>query len=138
MPGDLTHQRTAQALALIIIADDDGYLGGSGVGGHQFCERNRLLRAVPAHHGEQCNGTRRAGASAPPRIALRRPPSAGDGLRRAASEGDPRADAVLRTAAALLEQQANMITDRGRRRMFREQVAAHRAIEEAMAAKAAA
>jgi tetratricopeptide (TPR) repeat protein len=51
--------------------------------------------------------------------------------------GDPRADTVLRSAAALLEQQADAIADRARRRMFREQVTAHRAILEAMAAQAA-
>ncbi|HJZ46201.1 MAG TPA: hypothetical protein VKE41_03510, partial [Roseiflexaceae bacterium] len=54
------------------------------------------------------------------------------------ARGDPRADEVLRSAAALLEQQADMISDRGRRRMFREQVAAHHAILETLAAEAAA
>jgi hypothetical protein len=51
--------------------------------------------------------------------------------------GDARADEVLRAAATLLDQQADAITDRARRRMFREQVAAHRSILEAAAAKAA-
>jgi hypothetical protein len=40
---------------------------------------------------------------------------------------------VLRSAAALLEQQASAITDGKQRRMFREDVAAHRAILEAVA-----
>jgi hypothetical protein len=51
------------------------------------------------------------------------------------ASGDPRADQVLRAAAALLDQHADAITDQALRRMFREQVAAHRAILEAMAAK---
>jgi predicted ATPase/DNA-binding SARP family transcriptional activator len=53
------------------------------------------------------------------------------------ASGDPHADEVLRAAAALLDQHADAITDQALRRMFREQVAAHRAILEAMAAKAA-
>jgi tetratricopeptide (TPR) repeat protein len=50
---------------------------------------------------------------------------------------DVRADGLLHAAAALLEKQADAITDHARRRMFREQVAAHRAILEAVAAQAA-
>jgi predicted ATPase/DNA-binding SARP family transcriptional activator len=50
---------------------------------------------------------------------------------------DVRADGLLHAAAALLEKQADAITDHAQRRMFREQVAAHRAILEAVAAQAA-
>jgi predicted ATPase len=50
---------------------------------------------------------------------------------------DARADGLLHAAAALLEKQADAITDRRLRRMFREQVVAHRAILDAAAAQAA-
>lgn len=45
---------------------------------------------------------------------------------------DPRATELLRAAAALLNQLASQITDHARRRVFREDVAAHRAILEAL------
>jgi tetratricopeptide (TPR) repeat protein len=47
------------------------------------------------------------------------------------SSGDPRAAGVLGAATALLDQQANGIANLERRRVFLEQVAAHRAILEA-------
>jgi hypothetical protein len=50
---------------------------------------------------------------------------------------DVRADGLLHAAAALLEKQAEAITDRRLRRMFREQVVSHRAILDAVAAQAA-
>src|SRR5262249_13368923 len=52
------------------------------------------------------------------------------------ANGDPRADALLHAAAALLEQQANWIADRERRHVFLHQVAAHRALLAAVATAA--
>lgn len=53
------------------------------------------------------------------------------------ASGDPRANEVLRSSSAQLEQQAAAISDRARRRMFREQVVAHQMILDAVVARAA-
>jgi WD40 repeat protein/predicted ATPase/DNA-binding SARP family transcriptional activator len=54
-------------------------------------------------------------------------------LRVLQATRDPRATSLLHAAAALLEQQAGRITDQGRRQIFREAVAAHRALLAAQA-----
>jgi tetratricopeptide (TPR) repeat protein len=54
------------------------------------------------------------------------------------ASADARADGLLHAAAALLERQADAITDPARRHMFRQQVATHRAILEAVASHTAA
>jgi predicted ATPase/DNA-binding SARP family transcriptional activator len=52
------------------------------------------------------------------------------------ASGDPRAGAILRAAAARLDQQASQIADPARRQSFYTSVAAHRAIMEAAAEEA--
>jgi predicted ATPase/DNA-binding SARP family transcriptional activator len=53
------------------------------------------------------------------------------------ASNDPHAGEVLRSAVALLEQQASAMSDPARRQMFREQVVAHRRILEAVGKTAA-